>query len=56
MVSISKKELKDIKSLRTLKGRRAQGRFAAEGVRLLEQALRHNVKPRLLLTAKAMLT
>ena len=56
MVSITKKELKDIKSLRTLKGRRAQGRFAAEGVRLLDQALQHNAKPRLLLTARTMLT
>lgn len=56
MVSITKKELKDIKSLRTVKGRRAQGRFAAEGVRLLEEALRHNVRPRLLLTSRTMLT
>jgi TrmH family RNA methyltransferase len=56
MVSITKKELKDIKSLRTAKGRRNHGRFAAEGVRLLEEALRHRVGPRLLLTAPAMLT
>lgn len=56
MVSITKKELKDIKSLRTVKGRRALGQFAAEGVRLLEQALGHNVRPRLLLSAPAMLT
>ncbi len=56
MVSITKKELKDIKALRTAKGRRVQGRFVAEGVRLLEQVLRHKARPRLLLTAQTMLT
>ncbi|MDH3890302.1 MAG: RNA methyltransferase [candidate division Zixibacteria bacterium] len=56
MVSITKKELKEIKSLRTVKGRRVHGRFVAEGVRLLEEAMRHRVGPRLLLTAKPLLT
>jgi TrmH family RNA methyltransferase len=56
MVSITKKELKDIKTLRTLKGRRDLGQFAAEGVRLLEQALQHNVMPRLLLATRAEMT
>ena len=55
MVSITKKELKEIKSLRTRKGRRASGRFAAEGVRLLEEAIRHDVRPELLLWSPALL-
>ncbi len=55
MVSITKKEQKDIKSLHTRKGRRALGRFAAEGVRLLEEAIRHDVRPELLLWSPALL-
>lgn len=44
-MSIGRDELKHIKSLRTRKGRREQGRFAAEGVRLLEEAVRHRFRP-----------
>ncbi|MCH2374943.1 MAG: RNA methyltransferase [Planctomycetes bacterium] len=36
---ITRQELKDLSALRTKKGRRAQGLFAAEGIRLLEVAL-----------------
>lgn len=56
MMSPTKKELKDIKSLRSRKGRRTHGRFVAEGVRLLEEALRHRVDPVLLLCAPAVLS
>jgi len=39
-VSITKAELKTVKSLLTGKGRKATGRFVAEGIRLLEEANR----------------
>jgi TrmH family RNA methyltransferase len=42
---VTKTELKNLKSLLTKKGRRQQHRFLAEGVRLLEEALRHRVYP-----------
>jgi len=56
MMSLTKKELKDIKSLHTRKGRRVHGRFVAEGVRLLEEAVRHKVDPILLLCSPAVLS
>jgi TrmH family RNA methyltransferase len=40
MASLSKREIKDIRSLHTKKGRRANKLFLAEGVRLIEQAHR----------------
>jgi RNA methyltransferase, TrmH family len=48
-VSLTRTELKDIQSLLTKKGRRTQGRFLAEGVRVLEEALRHRVRPQQLM-------
>ena len=44
-MSVTKKTLKDIKSLGTKKGRREEKLFAAEGVRLLEEAVRHRFLP-----------
>lgn len=50
-MSLTRTELKDIQSLLTKKGRKQQKKFLAEGVRLLEEALRHAVQPeRLFLT------
>lgn len=42
---IARKELKNAKTLQTKKGRKEQKRFMAEGMRLLEEALRHNFLP-----------
>jgi TrmH family RNA methyltransferase len=42
---ISRTELKKVKALQTRKGRKKQGRFVAEGVRLLEVAYRFRVNP-----------
>ncbi len=42
--------------MRTVKGRRTHRRFLAEGVRLLEEALRHDVIPRLLLISPSMVS
>jgi TrmH family RNA methyltransferase len=44
-LSLSRAETKNLRSLQTKKGRRLTGRFIAEGVRLLEEALRFQVKP-----------
>lgn len=43
---LSRKARKELRSLSTRKGRRAQQSFLAEGVRVLEEALRHGVLPR----------
>lgn len=48
-MSLSKNELKDIKSLGTKKGRKLQNCFLAEGVRVLEEAVRHQIRPDLVL-------
>jgi TrmH family RNA methyltransferase len=53
---ISRTELKKVKALNTRKGRRKQGRFMAEGVRLLEEAFRFGVKPEPLFYAPDRLT
>ncbi|MBN1211182.1 MAG: RNA methyltransferase [candidate division Zixibacteria bacterium] len=42
---VTKTELKNLKSLLTKKGRRQQRLFLAEGVRLLEESLRHRFYP-----------
>ncbi len=42
---LTRTELKNLSALSTRKGRRGQGRFLAEGVRLLEEAIRHDVRP-----------
>ncbi|MFZ5979172.1 MAG: TrmH family RNA methyltransferase [Candidatus Zixiibacteriota bacterium] len=44
-MAVTKTELKKIKSLQTKKGRREHGRYLAEGTRLLEESLRHNLMP-----------
>ncbi len=41
MTSLTKREIKDIRSLHTKKGRRSKKTFLAEGVRLIEEAHRH---------------
>ena len=42
-MSISKNEIKLIKSLSTKKGRKSDQRFTAEGVRLLEESVKFNL-------------
>jgi TrmH family RNA methyltransferase len=42
---LTKTELQDIQSLLTRKGRNAKHEFLAEGVRLLEEAVRHQFRP-----------
>jgi len=44
-LSLSRAETKNLRALQTKKGRRLTGRFIAEGVRLLEEALRFRVRP-----------
>lgn len=44
-MSLSRAETKNLRALQTKKGRRLSGRFIAEGVRLLEEALRFRVRP-----------
>lgn len=55
-VTITRNELKDVKSLRTRKGRTRLGQFTAEGVRLLEEALRFDVMPETVYTAMSVLS
>jgi TrmH family RNA methyltransferase len=45
MMPLTRTELKNLRALRNKKGRREQGRFLAEGVRLLEEALRYAFLP-----------
>src|SRR3972149_10225606 len=45
IVSLTQTELKDIASLLTKKGRKLKRQFLAEGVRLLEEATRHDRRP-----------
>jgi RNA methyltransferase, TrmH family len=49
IVSLTRTELKDIQSLLTKKGRKEKRRFVAEGVRLLEDAIRFRTRPELIL-------
>ena len=44
-MSLTKTELKDIQSLLTKKGRKLKKTFVAEGVRLLEEAVRAGIRP-----------
>jgi RNA methyltransferase, TrmH family len=44
-MSLSRMELKNVKSLLTKKGRRTRKMFIAEGIRLLEESLRHKYYP-----------
>jgi TrmH family RNA methyltransferase len=55
-VSLTRRELKDIKSLLTRKGRREQGKFLAEGVRLLEEAVRFRFWPQKVYYSTALLS
>ncbi len=50
---ISKAELKKLASLKTKKGRSSENRFLAEGVRVLEEALKFNFLPIKLLCVQA---
>ena len=56
MATLTRSELKDIKSLHTKKGRKQKKQFLAEGVRLLEQVHRHSVRPLMVLAAEAQLS
>ena len=55
-MSITRSELKDIQTLLTKKGRKQHKKFVAEGVRLLEEALRHNRLPETLYAAPSVLS
>ncbi len=55
-MSLTKTELKKVRALQTKKGRRTTGEFVAEGVRLLEEAVRHKTLPRVLYYAPALLS
>lgn len=55
-MSITKNEIKIIKSLRTKKGRLAENLYLAEGVRLLEEAYRCQVLPRKLYSNESLLS
>jgi RNA methyltransferase, TrmH family len=55
-VTITRNELKHVKSLLTRKGRVHHGQFTAEGVRLLEEALRHDVFPCVVYVARSALS
>ena len=54
-MSITRAELKDLRGLATKKGRRESGLFLAEGVRLLEEAMRHRKMPDRLLYTRSLL-
>ena len=53
---MTKEELKKIKALRSKKGRKEQLKFAVGGVRLLEEALKHEFLPNMLLYSSAELS
>ncbi len=53
-MALTKSKLKDIKSLLTKKGRKEKKKFCAEGVRLLEEALRHEFLPELVCFAPSL--
>lgn len=53
---LTKTELKDIQSLLTKKGRKLTKRYLAEGIRVLEEAVRHRVRPEVVYYAEASLS
>ncbi|MFQ5498990.1 MAG: TrmH family RNA methyltransferase [Candidatus Zixiibacteriota bacterium] len=53
---LSRKEVKNVSVLKTRKGRREQRRFAAEGVRLLEESLRFRSPPETVYHAPSLLS
>lgn len=55
-MALSKSELQDIRSLLTRKGRINRHEFIAEGVRLMEEALRHRFPPKTVYISNALLT
>ena len=55
-MSLTKTELKDIQSLLTKKGRKLKKKFLAEGVRLLEEAARHRMRPEAIYYSEAALS
>ncbi|MDF1544368.1 MAG: RNA methyltransferase [bacterium] len=55
-MSVTQKEQKNVRALLTVKGRKQQGRFVAEGVRLLEEAIRQNYLPEKLYYSDHLLT
>ncbi len=52
-MTLTRRQLKDLKDLRTKRGRREQGLFLAEGVRVVEEAVRFGVVPRAVYSAAA---
>jgi len=55
-LSLTRAELKNVRTLQTAKGRRATGLFLAEGVRLLEEALRFDRRPEFLCYAPSVIS
>jgi len=53
---ISKTEAKKVRALQSKKGRKAHGRFVAEGVRLLEEACRFRIRPAELFFSEAIVS
>ncbi len=53
---VTRAEQKTVRTLRTKKGRKAYGLFAAEGVRLLEEAFRFKTRPEKLYCASTMIS
>lgn len=53
-MAITRNELKSVKSLLTKKGRKETGLFVAEGVRLMEEAVRHRFRPETVYYAPAL--
>jgi TrmH family RNA methyltransferase len=51
-VAITRRQIKDIRALSTKKGRRAQNRFLAEGVRLLEETVLYRWMPEMVLISR----
>ncbi len=54
-MSITRAELKELRTLATKKGRTSSGLFLAEGVRLLEEAMRHRIMPTRLFYTRSLL-
>jgi len=55
-MAVTRVEIKKIKSLSSRKGRREHGLYAAEGVRLLEEAIRYKSRPKTVYWSEAMVT
>ena len=55
-MSVSRAETKKVRALQTKKGRRLAGCYLAEGVRLLEEALRFGTRPEKLYYSDALVS